>query len=129
MINKIEFDGEVGKFDDEDIGVLRTCASFVGKKLEGSSWIETMSRREAAETEAEKAQGKSAKKKREKGSFRKASQDCDVIQDNDDEDEEDYDYVSSGSGSPGGGTRRSNKARKGPSLFNSNDLPGPDIPQ
>merc|ERR1719330_1696848 len=37
MINKTEFDGEVGKFDDEDIQVMETFATFVASKLDQSS--------------------------------------------------------------------------------------------
>merc|ERR1719343_1019604 len=40
MINKTEFDGKVGKFDDEDIQVMETFATFVAAKLEGSSLLE-----------------------------------------------------------------------------------------
>lgn len=36
MINKKEFDGAVGKFDEEDIQVMETFATFVASKLEGS---------------------------------------------------------------------------------------------
>lgn len=39
MINKSEFDGEVGKFDDEDIQVMETFATFVASKLEFSSLV------------------------------------------------------------------------------------------
>jgi len=40
MINKTEFDGKVGKFDDEDIQVMETFATFVAAKLEGSSLLD-----------------------------------------------------------------------------------------
>lgn len=33
MINKTEFDGAIGKFDDEDIQVMETFATFVASKL------------------------------------------------------------------------------------------------
>eukprot|EP00929_Paragymnodinium_shiwhaense_P019376 TRINITY_DN13235_c0_g1_i1.p1 TRINITY_DN13235_c0_g1~~TRINITY_DN13235_c0_g1_i1.p1 ORF type:complete len:500 (-),score=152.00 TRINITY_DN13235_c0_g1_i1:233-1732(-) len=36
MINKMEFDGEVGKFDDEDVQVMETFATFVATKLQNS---------------------------------------------------------------------------------------------
>lgn len=39
MINKSEFDGAIGKFDDEDIQVMETFATFVASKLEGSALI------------------------------------------------------------------------------------------
>lgn len=39
MINKTEFDGAVGKFDEEDIQVMETFATFVASKLENSSLV------------------------------------------------------------------------------------------
>mmetsp|Transcript_67277 Transcript_67277/g.161266 ORF Transcript_67277/g.161266 Transcript_67277/m.161266 type:complete len:470 (-) Transcript_67277:191-1600(-) len=36
MINKVEFDGEVGKFDEEDIQVMETFSTFVASKLQDS---------------------------------------------------------------------------------------------
>jgi len=39
MINKTEFDGEIGKFDDEDIQVMETFATFVASKLEHSTLL------------------------------------------------------------------------------------------
>ena len=33
MINKVEFDGEIGVFNEEDVEVLETFAKFVGEKL------------------------------------------------------------------------------------------------
>lgn len=39
MINKMEFDGQVGKFDEEDVRVMETFATFVASKLEGSSLL------------------------------------------------------------------------------------------
>lgn len=44
MINKMEFDGEVGKFDEEDIQVMETFATFVAGKLEGSALVESHSK-------------------------------------------------------------------------------------
>merc|ERR1712139_277785 len=43
MINKMEFDGEVGRFDEEDIEVMLSCVNFISSKLEGSSLVEKMS--------------------------------------------------------------------------------------
>jgi adenylate cyclase len=37
MINKTEFDGQVGVFDEEDVNVIETFSSFVGTKLQNSS--------------------------------------------------------------------------------------------
>jgi len=37
MINKTEFDGQFGAFDDEDINIIETFAQFVGAKLQNSS--------------------------------------------------------------------------------------------
>merc|ERR1712137_2763 len=51
MINKTEFDGEVGKFDDEDIQVMEMFALFVGSRIEGSSLVSTVSERVATEGE------------------------------------------------------------------------------
>jgi len=39
MINKTEFDGAIGKFDDEDVQVMETFATFVASKLERSSLL------------------------------------------------------------------------------------------
>lgn len=39
MINKTEFDGAIGKFDDEDLQVMETFATFVASKLEGSTLL------------------------------------------------------------------------------------------
>lgn len=47
MINKMEFDGEVGKFDDEDVQVMETFATFVASKLEGSSLLSTAETRQS----------------------------------------------------------------------------------
>mmetsp|Transcript_149793 Transcript_149793/g.276322 ORF Transcript_149793/g.276322 Transcript_149793/m.276322 type:complete len:488 (-) Transcript_149793:114-1577(-) len=57
MINKMEFDGEVGKFDDEDIQVMETFATFVSSRLEGSSLLEKANQRASNASEAEKAFG------------------------------------------------------------------------
>jgi GAF domain-containing protein len=54
MINKMEFDGEVGKFDEEDLQVMGTCASFIASKLEGSALIEKISQiKDETEADAE----------------------------------------------------------------------------
>lgn len=45
MINKTEFDGEIGKFDDEDVQVLETYATFVATKLSQSSLVANTSHR------------------------------------------------------------------------------------
>jgi len=39
MINKTEFDGNVGKFDEEDVQVMETFATFVASKLDNSSLV------------------------------------------------------------------------------------------
>jgi len=39
MINKTEFDGETGVFDDDDVQVMETFAKFVGGKLNTSSTL------------------------------------------------------------------------------------------
>jgi len=39
MINKTEFDGEIGRFDDEDVQVLETFATFVATKFATSSLL------------------------------------------------------------------------------------------
>lgn len=56
MINKMEFDGAVGRFDDEDIQVMETFATFVASRLEGSSLMEKSSqKKDANDTEGHKA--------------------------------------------------------------------------
>merc|ERR1719510_248416 len=52
MINKMEFDGEIGKFDDEDVQVMETFATFVGSKLEQSSLLNSA---QTCQSEAGKA--------------------------------------------------------------------------
>ncbi|CAE8628925.1 unnamed protein product, partial [Polarella glacialis] len=44
MINKTEFDGAIGKFDDEDIQVMETFATFVAAKLVRSSLLNQRNR-------------------------------------------------------------------------------------
>merc|ERR1712107_31480 len=39
MINKTEFDGEVGRFDDEDKEVMETFTKFVASYIEGGSLL------------------------------------------------------------------------------------------
>jgi adenylate cyclase len=56
MINKMEFDGEVGKFDDEDIQVMETFATFVAARLEGSTLLEKTQKKDT-ESEGHKAFG------------------------------------------------------------------------
>jgi adenylate cyclase len=51
MINKTEFDGEIGKFDDEDIQVMETFATFVASKLEHSTLLSKESGPEKSEAE------------------------------------------------------------------------------
>merc|ERR1712113_102619 len=53
MINKTEFDGQIGKFDDEDIQVMETFSTFVASKLESSSLATTHATK--VESEAAKA--------------------------------------------------------------------------
>eukprot|EP00747_Dinoflagellata_sp_TGD_P079889 gnl/TRDRNA2_/TRDRNA2_160684_c0_seq2.p1 gnl/TRDRNA2_/TRDRNA2_160684_c0~~gnl/TRDRNA2_/TRDRNA2_160684_c0_seq2.p1 ORF type:complete len:290 (+),score=55.65 gnl/TRDRNA2_/TRDRNA2_160684_c0_seq2:104-973(+) len=55
MINKMEFDGEVGRFDEEDMQVMETFATFVASKLEGSKLVEKAG--QVQESEAGKAFG------------------------------------------------------------------------
>eukprot|EP00931_Biecheleriopsis_adriatica_P059789 TRINITY_DN35841_c0_g1_i1.p1 TRINITY_DN35841_c0_g1~~TRINITY_DN35841_c0_g1_i1.p1 ORF type:complete len:461 (-),score=109.59 TRINITY_DN35841_c0_g1_i1:242-1624(-) len=50
MINKTEFDGEIGRFDEEDIAVLETYATFVATKLAKSSLV-----KKQAETHSKEA--------------------------------------------------------------------------
>jgi adenylate cyclase len=39
MINKSEFDGEIGVFDEEDVQIMETFAQFVGTRLSSSSLL------------------------------------------------------------------------------------------
>merc|ERR1719502_1963174 len=48
MINKMEFDGAIGKFDDEDVQVMETFATFVASRLEGSTLLEKASQKKDA---------------------------------------------------------------------------------
>jgi GAF domain-containing protein len=45
MVNKTEFDGEFGPFDEEDIDVMLTFAAFLAPKLEGTTWIKRLTLR------------------------------------------------------------------------------------
>lgn len=40
MINKLEFDQEIGTFVDEDVEILETFSKFVGDKLKQSVLVE-----------------------------------------------------------------------------------------
>mmetsp|Transcript_80659 Transcript_80659/g.202943 ORF Transcript_80659/g.202943 Transcript_80659/m.202943 type:complete len:470 (-) Transcript_80659:223-1632(-) len=53
MINKMEFDGATGKFDDEDIQVMETFSTFVASKLEHSALLAPPAK--CNESEASKA--------------------------------------------------------------------------
>lgn len=53
MINKTEFDGEIGKFDEEDVQVLETYATFVATKLSQSSLLSNNSHRPSIKGEQE----------------------------------------------------------------------------
>jgi len=55
MINKTEFDGEVGKFDEEDVQVMETFATFVASKLEQSSMLSHETSAPGCASEAGKA--------------------------------------------------------------------------
>jgi len=55
MINKMEFDGEIGKFDDEDIQVMETFATFVASRLETSSLLSGSAKKEVGDTEGHRA--------------------------------------------------------------------------
>jgi len=65
MINKTEFDGEVGKFDEEDIQVMETFATFVSSKLEQSSLLTS-----AAAGGSEANQSSEASQKQSKGEYK-----------------------------------------------------------
>lgn len=56
MINKMEFDGQVGRFDDEDIQVMETFATFVASRLEGSALLEKSGqKKDASDNEGHRA--------------------------------------------------------------------------
>merc|ERR1712167_382548 len=57
MINKTEFDGQVGVFDEDDINVIETFASLVGAKMKNSSLFRQKGK---AQSEAEEAFGRTA---------------------------------------------------------------------
>jgi len=92
MINKMEFDGAVGAFDDEDISVMETFATFVASRLEGSSLLEkTSKRKDANDTEGSAAFG--AEKDMHKGGKMRESSKSDeqrgIIQEGDEDEDED----------------------------------------
>lgn len=60
MINKMEFDGEVGVFDDEDVNVMETFSKFVGGKLQACSSLLTGKTKKKGFSEAENAFGDDA---------------------------------------------------------------------
>jgi len=49
MINKMEFDGEVGQFDEDDVQVMETFAKFVGGKLTNASLLANQGEAKASE--------------------------------------------------------------------------------
>lgn len=53
MINKTEFDGVIGQFDEDDVTVMDTFAKYVGSKLSNASFL-------AASNEVKKSEGASA---------------------------------------------------------------------
>lgn len=55
MINKIEFDGETGRFDEEDEQVMEAFATFAASKIEQSSLLDAGER--SQKTEAQEAFG------------------------------------------------------------------------
>lgn len=57
MINKTEFDGDVGVFDDEDVNVMETFAKFVGGKLQACSTLLTGSKKKNQQSEGSTAFG------------------------------------------------------------------------
>jgi len=57
MINKMEFDGEVGKFDEEDVQLMETFATFVASRLELSSSLLNKQNNSSKESEAGAAFG------------------------------------------------------------------------
>jgi len=92
MINKMEFDGEIGKFDEEDIQVMETFATFVSSRLEGSSLLEKSShKKDVNDTEGHRAfdtmdDGHSGGTKRDKAAA--SQQDAAMIIQEEDEDAE-----------------------------------------
>jgi len=127
MINKMEFDGQIGKFDEEDVNVMETCASFAASKLEGASFIEKISKKESQESEGDMAVSDKFSKRGKKGkdplrqSSNGLSLDCSTIEDNDDEDEDDDDDNGARSNSKILASQR----KRGSNLFN---LPEPESP-
>ena len=61
MINKKEFDGMIGEFDEGDENVMEIFASFVGNRLSHSSLLRPQGG-SGVESEGEKAFGGSSKK-------------------------------------------------------------------
>jgi len=101
MINKMEFDGEIGKFDEEDLDVMASCTQFISSKLEGSSLLEKMSEKRDVVAHSEGAMAfdqlvekphnapDAFGKRRNSGSgntMRRRSQDCAVIVEPENED-------------------------------------------
>jgi GAF domain-containing protein len=102
MINKMEFDGEVGRFDEEDIEVMTSCTQFISSKLEGSSLLEKMSQKEVEQSEGHLAfdvldvqspsrthhhQHNSLGGHAHSSTARRASRDCSIIEDIDEEEQ------------------------------------------
>eukprot|EP00746_Dinoflagellata_sp_MGD_P007170 gnl/MRDRNA2_/MRDRNA2_114146_c0_seq1.p1 gnl/MRDRNA2_/MRDRNA2_114146_c0~~gnl/MRDRNA2_/MRDRNA2_114146_c0_seq1.p1 ORF type:complete len:455 (+),score=99.77 gnl/MRDRNA2_/MRDRNA2_114146_c0_seq1:74-1438(+) len=52
MINKMEFDGEVGFFDEEDVQIMDTFAAFVGSRLSSSSLLSHSASNKCSESAA-----------------------------------------------------------------------------
>jgi GAF domain-containing protein len=52
LINKTEFDGQVGIFDEDDVNVIETFATFTGTKLRTSSLFRTAKAKDSEATSA-----------------------------------------------------------------------------
>merc|ERR1719379_803694 len=84
LINKTEFDGQVGIFDDDDVNVIETFATFTGTKLRTSSLFRT-AKAQDSEATAAFGSGSGPQKRRSLGP---SACDAVVIMEGDEEEEE-----------------------------------------
>merc|ERR1719453_1351730 len=85
LINKTEFDGQVGIFDDDDVNVIETFATFTGTKLRTSSLF-----RKAKSTDSEGSAAFGTGSGPQKRRSLAAPAEAVVIMEGDEEDEEEY---------------------------------------
>eukprot|EP00812_Abedinium_dasypus_P008982 NODE_2704_length_891_cov_290.159091.p2 GENE.NODE_2704_length_891_cov_290.159091~~NODE_2704_length_891_cov_290.159091.p2 ORF type:complete len:270 (-),score=107.73 NODE_2704_length_891_cov_290.159091:65-772(-) len=90
MINKIEFDGDVGKFDEEDVQVMETFATFVAARVDGSQLV---TRPERVTSEAQRAfESTQGRRSMRSAPSKRTTAIAEEDEGDDDEEEEEFEY-------------------------------------